>query len=366
MDQALSPHSHSSAPRNGKPTLAAVRLEDRRIVSLAASEPWPYCRERDPQYDDHQPQTWNQYVEWRREFKLTERMLSNRATPAYSEDPVKIMAAAKEFEAQLEREKAKGLPQLTTSEMAQARKQFDEVTATFAKIKLPHNTVCLPVIQLRRDEFPELPWPLGKDIFQLLWCPRVHFDGNGIRDPGEIARQSPGFALKWRTERLVGPALTKTPVPREGDGLTDCALHPEEIAEYPQAGEFDREQIKPHLDRLGSLLDRPGGGSETDAFWKYSYDFAVAPGSKLLGHPQWIQDDETPACTNCGNRMNLLVTCASQEDADSLIWSPAARRAQRDPYENPSGQSWGDFSNAYIFYCARCRPLRIRSVVQTS
>ncbi len=211
MDQALSPHSHSSAPRNGKPTLAAVRLEDPRIVSLAASEPWPYCRERDPQYDDHQPQTWSQYLEWRREFKLTEQILNRGPMPLYSLDPAKIMAEDKRFEAQFAREKAKGLPQLTAAELAEARKQFDEVNAITAKIKLPHNTVYRSVIQLRRDEFPELPWPLGKDIFQLLWCPHVHFEGNGMHDPGETVSQSPGFVHKWRTERLVGPALTNPP-----------------------------------------------------------------------------------------------------------------------------------------------------------
>ena len=322
-----------------------------------SNEAWPFCRERDPEHEI-KAQTWEDFREHQRDAKLTERMFKPGTN---------LKLTAPQFEQMFEREKAKDLPQLTSAELAAARKTFDEMNALMAQMKLPHHTAYLPVIQLRRDEFPELPWPSGKDIFQLLWCPRVHWEGNGMHDPEEPPRQSPGFVLKWRTERMVGPVLTKPPKPRESPGLTECTLHPEEIVEYPQAEEFGHDQIQPHLDRLAPrLLARPGGSEGTDAHWRYSFDVAVAPGSKLLGYPQWIQGDETPECTGCGSRMRLLVTCASQEDSRNAGWSPAARRAQPDRFENPSSQNWGDWSNAYIFFCAKCQPLRIRSIVQTS
>ena len=42
-----------------------------------------------------------------------------------------------------------------------------------------HNASHLPVLPLNRSEFPEFPFPAGSDLFQLLWCPTVHFEGGG-------------------------------------------------------------------------------------------------------------------------------------------------------------------------------------------
>ena len=229
-----------------------------------SNEAWPFCRERDPEHEIN-AQTWEDFREHQREFKLMERMVKPGTN---------LKQTAQQFEQMFEREKAKGLPPLTSAEAAEACKALDEMNARMAQMRLPHHTAYLPVIQLRRDEFPELLWPTGKDVFQLLWCPRVHWEGNGMHDPDEPPHQSPGFVLKWRAARLVGPVLTKPPKPRESPGLVECVLHPEEIAEYPQAEEFGRDEIKPHLDRLASqLLARRGGSEGTDAHWRYSYGF---------------------------------------------------------------------------------------------
>lgn len=199
-----------------------------------SNEAWPFCREREPELES-KAQSWEDFREH-------------------------------------QREKAKGLPQLTSAESAEARKTFDEMNALMA----------LPVIQLRRVEFPELPWPTGKDIFQLLWCPRVHWEGNGMHDPEEPPRQSPGFVLKWRAERLMGPVLTKPPKPRESPGLTECALHPEEIAEYPQADEFGHDEIQPHLDRLAPRLSaRPGGSAMTSPSHRAQSCWATRSGFRV-------------------------------------------------------------------------------------
>src|SRR6476661_5495045 len=32
----------------------------------------------------------------------------------------------------------------------------------------------VPVLQLRAEDIPELPFPRGADLFQLLWCPLPH------------------------------------------------------------------------------------------------------------------------------------------------------------------------------------------------
>ena len=103
-----------------------------------------------------------------------------------------------------------------------------------------------------------------------------------------------------------------------------------------------------------------------DLSWRYSYDIAAAPGTKLLGYPVWVQGDNTPACPACSKKMRLMLTCASSEDVRNPLWAPAPRRAKPKLYDNPSGQSWGDWSNAYLFYCTNKHPLKIISVVQSS
>src|SRR5687767_12445515 len=39
-----------------------------------------------------------------------------------------------------------------------------------------HKSDYAPILQLRAQEFPELPCPLGADTFQLLWCPNDHHE----------------------------------------------------------------------------------------------------------------------------------------------------------------------------------------------
>lgn len=335
-------------------------------------EPWPYCRETDPM--DMPEKTWEEWVEIEREVKLSRTLDASHAARFKPEerDPAALARQMKLVEEEFLRLKAKGLPPLTASERAAARKSFEEDRLMMAKLRLPHNTAYLAILQLRRDEFPELPWPGSADLFQLLWCPRIHFDGNGMHDPDEPPQQSPGFVLKWRREKLVGPVLAMPPRTAESPLLNECRLYPEELVEYPQASEFDHTDMQRLTKSLAPWFasapsrSRAGGRDVPDLSWRYSYDVAAAPGTKLLGYPVWWQGDDTPECVTCGARMRLLVTCAGSEDASNPIWTPAARLARREAYENPSGQSWGDLASAYLFYCARQHPLRIRSVVQTT
>ena len=131
--------------------------------------------------------TWEQFVEVRRELKLSDRMvkagmggpLPKRSGDA-KQDAAKWEEAGRRMDRLYERERAKGLPKLTAAELADARQEFAREQTVYAKLKLPHNTPYAPLMQLRRDDFPELPWPAGKDLFQLLWCPRAHFEANRL------------------------------------------------------------------------------------------------------------------------------------------------------------------------------------------
>lgn len=342
-------------------------------------ERWPYCTERDQMADEMPRHTWDQWLVMQRETKLSMSLTDRVALPKPTGNVQRDMAAmereSKKLEQEFERRKAAGLPQLTAAELAEAKKSFEENNQLMAMLKLPHNTPYLAVMQRRRDEFPELPWPGSADLFQLLWCPRLHLEANGWTDPDDEhpPQQSPGFVVKWRTEKLVGPVIAKPPQQPQGrPGLGECRLHPEEIVEYPQATEFDYPDMQRRLPALAPWFAsaparaRSGGRSEPDLHWRYSHDVAAAPGTKLFGYPFWWQDDGTPECVTCGERMKLLVSCSCHEEADNPIWAPPAR-LNKPEYNNPSGQSWGDLSSAYLFYCNRRRhPLRLKTVIQST
>jgi hypothetical protein len=235
---------------------------------------------------------------------------------------------------------------------AESARQIEELTK-------PHNLPYQAIVQLRRCDFPELPWPRGMDLFQLLWCPKVHFWGNSrLRN-----LQSSGSKVFWRREAEANQVHSNL-VASPNFPVYECSFKPEAIVEYPQAADA-RAEIQAALPQLQAWFDsvgprRPG---DPDAIWRYSYDIAVSPGTKLFGYPQWIQDTETPECA-CGRSMKLLLTCASQEDANSSIWT--AQPSRDDNRNCPFGFRWGDWSNAYIFYCSVGHPIRIRTIVQSS
>jgi len=261
-----------------------------------------------------------------------------------------------------------GIPALTPQEDEDAVRRFEKLSGQIGGLSKPHNVPYAPIIQLRRDEFPELPWPEGMDLFQLLWCPRVHFFGN---HPA-LGGQSSGAKILWRTEASIQDPLA---VWERSDQqlLYECALNPEEILEYPQACEFGSE-MDAWLEHLHSEVSPSSDPEDRDVGpqrW-YSYNVATAPGTKLLGHPQRAQHEETPDC-RCGERMKLLLTCASQEDAHNTVWNsqPFRRGPDRSPQtlervDNPFGFVWGGWSNAYVFYCNTGHALECGTLVQTS
>jgi YD repeat-containing protein len=55
-----------------------------------------------------------------------------------------------------------------------------------------HTGIYLPILQLRRDDLPELPFPDDSNLFQLVWCPRLHEDD-----------YQPRIRLYWRREREI-------------------------------------------------------------------------------------------------------------------------------------------------------------------
>jgi len=231
-----------------------------------------------------------------------------------------------------------------------------------------HNEPYLAVLQLRQDDFPELPYPPSKSIFQLLWCPTIHFD----------PRQGPGHLIFWRNESEIRENRAD-PIPEGSYGsISECSLDPERITDdLPSYFELRDD----HGNELVTLFD-----SWTD----YERDHGPTPGTKLFGCGEWVQHPEIPACPGCGSEMLLLVTIASYEldrqrsrwtpleDRDLLedtvqaLWSAdhgptrVARFHQWQALQVPHSLMIGDGGNAYLFYCLRCPEQPMVSVVQSS
>ncbi|MFF3844526.1 hypothetical protein [Streptomyces sp. NPDC002328] len=111
---------------------------------------------------------------------------------------------------------------------------------------------------------PDLPFPDGRDLLQLVWCPLIHpQDHAGAALP----------KLYWRTEAdvLAAGVLRDVPTPREGEYEED----------FPPAL---RQTLQPRIEELEERL-----GME------YT-QLACALQTKVNGYPAWHQPPDWPSC----------------------------------------------------------------------
>jgi hypothetical protein len=226
-----------------------------------------------------------------------------------------------------------------------------EVHLTVSSDPPPGPVPLVPVLQLYAADVPSLPYPAGRDLLQVLWCPCDH-------EPYYAPRPE----LRWRTAADVsGPLLDHPPRPA---GVPDntipapCVLHPERIVEYPQ---WD---LPPDIgDALKERFER----LEDETGWSYWNDLSIAPGIKTGGYPGWTQDPDWPDCAACGRRMDHLLTIASAEfdGGSARAWLPHEDRPdegevfdlpfeQRDAIQNAAGVMIGDMGGVYVFMCTHC------------
>ncbi|GAA4260136.1 hypothetical protein [Dactylosporangium darangshiense] len=218
----------------------------------------------------------------------------------------------------------------------------------------------VPVLQLYAADVPELPFPDGADVLQVLWCPSDH-------DPWT----SPLPRLFWRDSAAVtGPLATAPASDPEADGERrpdTCVLDPERVLEYPDWDLPDaaRDEIRDAIRALAR-----------DTGWEYDHDLATASGTKVGGYPGWTQLPDWPECA-CGRRMEHLLTVASWEFSNGYErrWITVEDRpamagwgfdaAPDHPWrrlQNPAGIMLGDAGGIYLFVCLACpgRPYEYR------
>ncbi|MFI9269663.1 DUF1963 domain-containing protein [Kitasatospora sp. NPDC052896] len=217
----------------------------------------------------------------------------------------------------------------------------------------------VPVLQLFAADVPELPFPAGTDVLQVLWCPFDH-------EAGYVPRPE----RYWRDGSACDgePGTPPRPIGADDDYLPDpCVLHPERTADYPNwdLPEEVAEALEERFDRL-----------EEETGWSYWSHLSVADGIKVGGYPTWTQEPSWPDCPTCGQRMEHLLTVNSAEfDGESWrTWLPVEDipatgtvwdlpYQERTRIQRPPGLMLGDMGGIYLFDCRRCpdRPYSHRS-----
>ncbi|MFD0146645.1 MULTISPECIES: DUF1963 domain-containing protein [unclassified Streptomyces] len=211
----------------------------------------------------------------------------------------------------------------------------------------------VPVLQLYAPDVPELPFPEGTDLLQMLWCPFDH-------EPF----YSPRPELYWRDSGADVEPLTNPPRPEgaRADYVPDpCVLHPERVDEFA-AWDLPDTVFDALEDRFDEVDEETG--------WSYWSHLSVAPGVKVGGFPTWTQDPAWPGCEGCGRQMEHLLSVPSRE-FDGESWRswvpeedvPATGTVFDLPYEERSalqgapGLMLGDMGGLYVFVCATCPDL---------
>lgn len=175
----------------------------------------------------------------------------------------------------------------------------------------------VPVVQLFARDVPELRFPEGKDVLQIVWCALLHYE-----DPICAARPR----IHWRSEAEVvaGGLLGEVPVPGEGEYCEDFMPRPRRMSptsalEYPN---WDmprevRQKIQPRIE-------------EIEARYGCYYVEWCALQTKVGGYPAWTQPPDWPSCER-GHRMEHLLSVTGEEDMDM-----------------------GDAGGMYFFVCRGC------------
>jgi hypothetical protein len=226
-----------------------------------------------------------------------------------------------------------------------------------------HTGIYLPVLQLRRADVPELPFPGDSDLFQLVWCSRLHEDD-----------YQPRIRLHWRRERDITHPRTSFPRPitTTSDDATvatmsadylvplyECAVAPERILEYPSLTALEQMGLIPH-DASEDLWDAQNRGELGTAYG----------GTKVGGWPAWGQEPVELVCPR-GHEMHYLLSFETTEPIEDLIVPPEENERRRhgdareeEAYREPTGMAFGRNGFLYVFWCPHCPDHIARSAMQ--
>jgi hypothetical protein len=237
-----------------------------------------------------------------------------------------------------------------------------------------HETPFVPVLQLLKEDVPEIGFQEHTDCFQLLWCPYDH-------DPVE----GPSPWAFWRDRSQIENPRVELAPRTDPDALyfpRPCLIHPERVVEYPLSSELTTE-IRSKIEQslaikellaIGQEKYRSAFGFPFSALTLYDAFLSVADGTKVGGYPGWVQDPWYPSCI-CGDTMEHLITFASFEfdGVTKVRWVPseeqhavAASSDQRKAVSSAPDWMFGDAGCLYVFICRACTDWPIRAHMQYS
>ncbi|MFF4647163.1 hypothetical protein [Streptomyces sp. NPDC001389] len=217
----------------------------------------------------------------------------------------------------------------------------------------PDPVAMVPVVQLYARDVPDLVFPAGTDLLQILWCPLVHEDDQYAANP----------RLHWRNTAQTAADVADGQPPRPHTAEEDylprpCTVSPTPALEYPNWDLPDElsEQIG---ERFEALQEERG--------FDY-FEVATTQQSKVGGYPSWTQQPDWPDCAGCRTRMEHLLSVTATE-AGMGRWLPLdERNPSRDQAETPSWRAEADPAaldtfghhmylgggGMYFFVCRNC------------
>ena len=211
----------------------------------------------------------------------------------------------------------------------------------------------VPVLQIYARDVSELPFPAGADLCQVLWCPVTHESDH-----------VPVLHVVWRDSPLVTKVLTEVPEPVECEEEylpSPCVLSPERVREYPSAWVLPT--------KLDKQIAEWTKSSHNPEDWSYQYHLSAAPGTKVGGWIDWMQDPISMECDR-GHEMSHLLTIASWEhDTESCrTWTPLEEQHLLGLPEllEPANIMIGDAGSMYIFTCLKCPDRPVETISQCS
>ncbi|SEE16556.1 hypothetical protein SAMN04489729_6549 [Amycolatopsis lurida] len=149
--------------------------------------------------------------------------------------------------------------------------------------------------QFFRDDFPELPFPEGTDVLQILFCPMGHDSPH---------HQGPAVRLVWRDSGEVRDIADEPPAPENAEAAyvpDPCVFEPCSIDELPRLCDFPAE-TRAALGIPEGSGDDPEGWPELDQY------------SKIGGWTAWDATDRHElGCRECGAELRQTIALASEE-----------------------------------------------------
>ncbi|MCP9209126.1 YwqG family protein [Streptomyces cucumeris] len=199
------------------------------------------------------------------------------------------------------------------------------------------------VAQLTAADFPEIPFPAGTDLVQVLWCTDWH-DQPHPEGWGQSCR------VFWRrTAEITAVREPSAGEPGTGDAHDEdmvprpCVLRPERMVEYPWYEEL------------------PGGLG--DGLGEWYEEVSTVPGCKLGGAMGWATTDLPAAldCGDCGRPLALFLQFDTYEflgGHEPDRWWPLEERhlvpgtAEFTAAREPTGMTVGRGGHAGLFLCS--------------